>query len=338
MATTFVTGGTGFLGSYILRYLLSNGEQVRALKRSSSRMDLVADIADKIEWVEGDILDVVALEDAMKGIKRVYHSAAVVSFNPKEKDWMFKVNIEGTANVVNLALEQGVKKLLFVSSISALGRDMNVQHMDETAKWVESPINSQYSISKFKAECEVWRGIEEGLTAAIVNPTIIVGSGYWNNSSTALFSTIANGLKFYPKGGTGFVDVRDVARASIGLMNSDISGERYIVSGEDLKWKGFFDTMAKYLNVPAPSREITGWQREFFWRVEWLRSRLTGGSPLVTRETVRLSAHHFFYDHSKLKKALNFEFTPIEQSLRESCEQYLLSKEKGLDFAILTNI
>ncbi len=331
----FITGGTGFLGSYILRYLVESGERVRALKRSTSRMDLVADVADRVEWVEGDVLDVSALEAAMEGVDQVYHVAAVVSFNPKEKDWMFRVNIEGTANIVNLALALGVKRVLHTSSISALGRDVDHPRLDESAKWTNSPINTNYSVSKFKSECEMWRGIEEGLEAVIANPATIIGSGYWGNGTAALFSTLANGLKFFPKGGTGLVDVRDVAQASIQLMNSAISGERFIISAEDTAWKKFFSSAAKHLNVKAPTKTVSGLPLEIFWRVEWLRSRLTQSSPLLTKETVRMSAHQFYYDTTKLEKALNFKYRSIEDSIQEIAAQYVESQQAGRDFAYL---
>jgi len=327
----FITGGTGFLGSYILRYLVQSGERVRALRRSSSRMDLVADVADKVEWVEGDVLDVSALETAMEGMDQVYHVAAVISFNPREKDWMFKVNIEGTANIINLALELGVRRVLQMSSISALGRDLDHPRLDESAKWTNSPINTNYSISKFKSECEVWRGIEEGLDAVIANPATIIGSGYWGNGTAALFSTVANGLKFSPKGGTGLVDVRDVAQASIQLMNSGISGERFIISAEDTAWKDFFSSAARHLHVKVPTKTVSGLPLEIFWRMEWLRSRLTKSSPLITKETARLSAYQFYYDTTKLEKALNFKYRSIEDSIQEIAAQYVESQQAAAE-------
>jgi len=219
---TFVTGGTGFVGAYLLRYLVQEGVRVRALRRADSPMDLVAEIADKVEWVEGDILDVPFLETAMEGVDNVYHCAATVSFDPRDREHMMKVNIEGTANIVNICLSLNIRRLLHVSSIAALGREADTPHVNEAAKWSDSPLNSNYAISKFKAECEVWRGMAEGLDVVVVNPSVIVGSGYWEKGSSALFKTIGKGMKYYPAGGTGFVDVRDVARASIGLMNSDI--------------------------------------------------------------------------------------------------------------------
>jgi nucleoside-diphosphate-sugar epimerase len=168
MNKVLVTGATGFLGSYILRLLLKKGYKVRAIRRSSSPMAMLQDIADKVEWVEGDVTDLPFLEEATKDIDYVYHAAAAVSFNSKDKEKMMLVNGIGTENIVNVCLDNGVKKLLHVSSIAALGRKENVTEIDENAQWENSPLNSDYAISKFKAECEVWRGIQEGLNAVII--------------------------------------------------------------------------------------------------------------------------------------------------------------------------
>ena len=182
-----VTGGTGFVGSYLLRYLVQQGyTQIGAIKRPNSPMDLVEEIKDKIKWIEGDVLDIFSLEDALKGVQQLYHCAAVVSYSPKDFKQMMKVNVEGTANVVNLALEAGIKKMLYVSSIAALGKTEKTLWVDEQADWIPSKSNSQYSISKYLSEMEVWRGMAEGLRAAIVNPSVILGSGFWD-AGTANF-------------------------------------------------------------------------------------------------------------------------------------------------------
>jgi len=243
-----VTGGTGFLGAYLLAYLVKKGYQIKAIKRKTSSMDLVKNIQHKIEWLEGDILDTPFLETAMKGVQQVYHAAAIVSFDPRDAAFMLKVNAEGTANLVNAALYEGVEKLVHVSSIAALGRKEFQPNINETAQWENSKENSNYAISKFKAECEVWRGMQEGLKIAILNPSVIIGAGNWKQGSCQLIQKVAKGLQFYPKGSTGFVDVRDVARAAILLMESDISGERYILNGANWSYQKFFTQTALALN------------------------------------------------------------------------------------------
>jgi len=304
---TFVTGGTGFVGAYLLRYLVRDGARVRALKRADSPMDLVAEIADKIEWVEGDILDVSSLETAMQGVDNVYHCAAMVSFDPRDRKHMMKVNIEGTANVVNLCLSLNIRRLLHVSSIAALGREADTPHVNEMAKWSDSSLNSNYAISKF----------------------------YWEKGSAALFKTIGKGMKYHPAGGTGFVDVRDVARASMKLMNSDISGERFILNSENISWRNFMTLTAGQLQVAPPTRLIQGLPLEIFWRAEWLRSRFLNTKPILTRETVRNSAHTFYFDNTKIREAIGFQFLPIAATVQETAAQFIATYPKGIGFDIL---
>ena len=173
-----VTGATGFLGAYLLRQLVTQGHAIRALRRANSPMHLVEDIADLVEWVEADILDIVALETAFEGVTHVYHCAAMVSFHPRDVDRMMKINVEGTANIVNLSLSFGVQKLVHVSSIAAVGRSKERPQLDESSKWTTSKLNTNYAISKYMGEQEVWRGHAEGLAVGIVNPAIILGSGF----------------------------------------------------------------------------------------------------------------------------------------------------------------
>ena len=219
-----VTGGTGLLGSHLLLELARSGKNVRALKRKSSNISQVRkvflyyvqnadELLQNIEWFEGDLLDFGSIEDSLEGVKEIYHAGAVVSFYPSDHKSMLKVNIEGTANLVNLALEKAISKFCYVSSVSTLGRADNLGLTDEETYWKASNKNSQYAISKYGAEREVWRGIEEGLNAVIVNPSVILGPGDWKSGSPAFFSRIGKGLKFYTSGINGFVDVRDVSKA-----------------------------------------------------------------------------------------------------------------------------
>lgn len=331
-----VTGGTGFLGSYLLRYLVKNGEDVRALKRPNSPMDLVRSIEDQVEWVEGDLLDIGSLEDAMKGIRKIYHAAALMSFDPSDREKMNKINIEGTANIVNIALEHPIQKMIHVSSIAALGRTENQINYTEKSHWKNSSLNSSYAISKFHAECEVWRGIEEGLSAAIVNPSVILGSGFWNSGTCKFFGQVDDGLKFYPTGQTGWVDVRDVARIMIELMNSPIEGERFIVSNENIYYQNLLSQIAHTINKKPPTIKATPFLREVAWRTEWLKSKIFSSKPiLITRETAMLSSSRCVYDNSKLLESFNYSFSPIEETIKESAIQYLSSKEQGHKFATL---
>ena len=333
-----VTGGTGFIGSYLLRYLLSQGHSgIRALKRQGSSMALVQDVAGKIEWAEGDLLDLPALSEAMQGIGQVYHCAAVVSFNEKDNRRMIKVNQEGTANIVNISLDGGIEKLVHISSISALGRTRNGGAIDEQTKWQNDHWNSPYGISKQLAEMEVWRGVAEGLNAAIVNPSNVLGSGFWKDrtSTGQIFYKIWDGLPFYPRGGSGFVDVRDVVRFTVQLMESEISSQRYILNGENLSFKFLFDEIASTLAVKPPAIEVNPFIREIAWRAAWLASQITGKPAFITKQTARSSARTFRYDNRKSLDAFEFAYTPISQTIRETGTQFLASVEENFAPAVL---
>lgn len=330
-----VTGGTGLVGSYLLRYLLQKGYPVKAIKRATSPMDLVADIQHQIEWVEGDILDVPFLEKIMKDVHQVYHAAAVISFDPSQVSWMMQVNKEGTANIVNAALYRNIEKLIHVSSIAALGRKEYQPNIDESAQWENSKENSNYAISKFKAEAEVWRGIQEGLSAAIINPSVILGAGYWDSGSCKIFDRVARGLNHYPTGTTGFVDVRDVALAAIALMESDIEAERYIVNAANWSYKRLLTHLAKALQKKSPTKAAPKWIVDFMAKAEWVRSKLLNTSPLLTKETIRNLQSTYQYNNQKIQKELGFKFRPLEQTIVESANIYTKSKAKKQTSGVL---
>ncbi len=331
----FITGGTGFLGSYILRKLVKDGFEVRALKRASSRMDLVADVMDKVEWIEGDVLDIPVLEDAMEGVEKVYHAAAMVSFDPRDRKKMLQVNSEGTANIVNVGLYRGVKKLAYVSSIAAVGRSKKTNIVSEKTKWENNDLNTRYAVSKYLAEQEVWRGTVEGLPAVMINPTIIVGAGYWTETSCKMFKQVDDGLKYYTSGQTGFVDVRDAAEILIRLTESEIENQRYIVSGENMAYKDYFELIAKYLEKQPPSVKATDFMKQLVWRMEWLRSKFTGSRPLITKETAKMSSSQFEYENDKIIKTLDFKFNSIENAVKDTAAAFLASKAAGKEFGTL---
>jgi nucleoside-diphosphate-sugar epimerase len=334
-ALVLVTGATGFVGSYLIRQLLKDGWKVRALRRATSNMSLVADVANQVEWREADVTDLGALEDAFEGVTHVCHCAALVSFHPKDANKMLKINAEGTANVVNLCLDFGVKRLVHVSSIAALGRTPLRKHLDENAKWVDSPHNSRYAISKYRAEMEVQRGIAEGLSAAMVNPSMVVGSKDWDEGMSGFFKKIDQGLKFCPSGGSGFVDVRDVVRFMAHLLESDVQGERYILNVENLTHRDFFNRIAAELGVKPPPVTVGPLLAEVAWRVEWLKEKLLGATPMVTRESARASVTHYTYANEKSRSVFGFEYIPLEQTLREVAQQYKQAKQEGFAVKIL---
>src|SRR5579872_4967158 len=257
-ALILVTGGTGFLGAYIIRELIQRGYSVRALHRQGVMpFFLPAAIREQVEWVRCDIRDPLGLEDAMAGVDGVVHAAAKVSFSPRERRELWSINIEGTANVVNTALDLKVRRFLFVSSVAAIGRTGGNEEVTEDRSWEHNRYNTNYAISKFRGEMEVWRGIGEGLPAVVVNPSTILGYGDWNNSSCAIFRSVYNEFPWYTEGINGFVDVLDTARAIVRLLGTDIHGERYILNGENWSWRHLFETMAKEFGKKPPTREAT---------------------------------------------------------------------------------
>ncbi|MEI6683995.1 MAG: NAD-dependent epimerase/dehydratase family protein [Bacteroidota bacterium] len=328
-----LTGGTGLLGSHLLLDLVKAGKEVRAVKRAGSNMAMVRKVFSyyvenpdelfaKIHWADADLMDYGAIEDAMSGITEIYHCGAVVSFYPKDHKEMLKVNIEGTANLVNQAIAGKVGKFCYVSSVATLGRAENNEVSTEETYWVPSKKNSVYGISKYGAEREIWRGIEEGLNAVIINPSVILGPGFWQDNS-GLFRLVYEGLKYYTRGVNGYVDARDISKAMMGLMDQDKFGERYICSAANLSYQEFFTLIAKYLNKPAPTVNVPPSMTSIAWRVEAVRAFLTGSKPEVTREMATTTSQIYTYSSEKLCKALDFQFRPVEDSIREICAFYL---------------
>lgn len=331
-----VTGGTGFLGSYLLRYLVKKGyRNIRALKRGSSSMSLVEDVKNKIEWVDGDLLETVSLEEAMKDVQQVYHCGAMVSFDPKAARQVMRVNVEGTANVVNLALDFEVEKLVHISSIAALGRTKDAQNVSEATHFQKDKTNSNYSISKYLSEQEVWRGIAEGLPAAILNPSVIMGSGFWNNGTAQMFQQVWDGLSYYPVGSTGFVDVRDVAKMSILLMESDILNERIIANAKNLSYQQLFTKIAQQFNKKPPSIRASSALSGLVWRMDWLKSKLTGSKHVITKETADLVSGTFFFNNAKSLQHFAYEYLPVENTLEYTGKQFVEAQNTGQTFAIL---
>jgi len=329
----FVTGGTGLVGSHLLYDLVKGGAPVRALKRTGSDVDAVlrtfslyspeaAELVKSIEWVEGDILDMASLEDALEGVSEVYHCAAIVSFNPDDREEMLRVNVEGTANVVNACIEMNVRKLCHVSSIASLGRNTATSIVNEESHWKTSPRNSWYAISKYGAEREVWRGAEEGLKVVVVNPSVILGPGDWSKGSNALFRMASKGLKYYTSGMTGYVDVRDVSGAMIRLMESDVKGERFILNSANMSFRSFFDRLHSEFGKPNAWMRVRPWMAEIGWRIEKLRTSVMGVAPLITKETARAANYTYEFSSEKIIHALNYRFIPIENTIREVCGMY----------------
>jgi len=321
-----VTGGTGLVGAHLLFDLLQKEDKVYAIKRSHSSLDQLEQIfsfysADpqsllsKIEWIEAELLDYFSLEEALIGISQVYHCAALVSFKKKDKQKMLHANIEGTKNLVNASLHHNIEKLIHVSSIAALGRAEKGESANEKTPWKDSDKDSPYSISKYQSEMEVWRGIAEGLNAVIVNPSVILGPGDWSKGSPSFFKMMDKGMKYYSHGMNGYIYVRDVTRAMIELMDSDISGERFVLNGEDLTYLEFFNMMAKSLNKPFPSVEAKAWMMNLAWRGAYIKGFFSRKAPELTKSTARSFMSSYSYSSKKLVNAINFEYTALQKAI-----------------------
>ena len=328
----FVTGGTGLVGSHILLRLAKEGMPFKALKRETSSLQIcenvfsyyaAKDLFVKINWVIGDVNDIPALGKAMEGCSKILHCAGVISFHPTEVELMRKVNIEGTANVVNVAISKGIKKLGYISSIAALGRNSTVGIVDEECYFKATKLDSNYALSKYYAEQEVWRASQEGLDVVMVNPSVILGPGDWTKGSSQIFQRIHKGLKFYTTGSTGYVDVVDVANSLIALLFSEVKNERFIVNGTNLKYRDCFNRIADGFGKPHATIKVTPFLKEIAWRVEAFRSFITGKKPLLTQETANSAMTNGTYSTAKIKSAIEFQFTDIDSTIKKYCDWFI---------------
>lgn len=321
-----VTGGTGLVGAHLLLHLVENGEIVRAIYRTTSSIEKTKNLFslyhkshlfEKIEWLEADILDVPSLEMAFQNIELVYHCAALISFDPKDEEAIRKTNIEGTANIVNFCLIYGIKKMLFVSSIAALGDPTSAETtISETTEWNPEKPHSDYAISKYGAEMEVWRGQQEGLHVLIVNPGIIIGPGFPDQGSGALFSAVAKGLSFYTLGTTGFVAVSDVVEMSIKLMNSDIKNERFTLIENNYSFQEILNCIADGMQVKRPRFHANSLLMKVFWRVDWFLNTFLFQKRKLSRASAKASYSKSIYDNSKIKAVLNIDFNDVKDFIK----------------------
>jgi nucleoside-diphosphate-sugar epimerase len=320
--------------------LMKDETPIRAIYRSEKSLKKVKrafelynidweDASQKIEWTKSDLLNPDTLSEVFQSVVTVFHCAAMVSFNKRDKETLFKVNIEGTANVVNLCLEKGVKKLCHVSSTAAIGKSPQTGIRNEECTWQNDGSLSHYSISKYFSELEVWRGSEEGLDVVIVNPSIIIGAGDWTKSSSNLFLKIWKGLKFYSLGINAFVDVRDVSRAMVQLMKSPIKNKRFLVVSENLTFQHVFNLIATSLKKSNPSILVKPWMAKLIWRVEAVKTFLFGTDPLVTKESAKSALDEVCYSNEKLKKELDFEFYSIQESVLHTSKLFLRDHSSG---------
>ncbi|MCX6350886.1 MAG: NAD-dependent epimerase/dehydratase family protein [Bacteroidetes bacterium] len=352
-----VTGGSGFAGSYLLYELCKTEEKVRAIKRTSTSLKqvkfvfgLMADafayedvdatyilaaeelresLFNKIEWVDADLNDEESLLAALDGITEVYHAAAEVSFVKKDAAKTTKTNVDGTALLVNLCLQKGIEKFCFFSSIASLNREDN-KLTDEAMPDAIPDFSSVYSQTKYQAEMEVWRAMAEGLNAVIINPAVIIGAGDFSKGSIKIIDTLYHGLAAYPTGSTGFVDVRDVAKAAIQLMQTPKAfGQRYVLVSENVSYEYLFKNVCKEFNRKAPNIKAHKTLGYMAWAMLAIKAMVTGKPQSITKELVYTASKKFSFSNHKIKTEVGFNFTPISQTIHDACEGYLISIYDG---------
>lgn len=329
-----VTGGTGLVGSHLLYSLLKDNKNIRATYRTPENLmhvkkvfshytQEIKSLFDKIEWVEASINDIPVLSKVFEGVTHVYHCAAYIDFDPKNYSILKKINIEGTANIVNLCLDNDIKKLCYVSSVATMGTPENGELINEETDWNPETDNNVYAITKFGAEMEVWRGTQEGLDVVIVNPGVILGETNWNSGSGVIIKNASKGVPFYTTGGFGIVDVRDVVIAMISLMRSSIKNKRYLLIGKNIYHKDLLVVLSKYFDVAPPKKQIPKWVLSGIQKIDWVSAKVFRTKRKLLKTYVRSMYKISFYDATKIERELSFRYTPYEETIERVVNSYL---------------
>ena len=329
-----VTGGTGLVGSHLLLDLLKSEEKVRVIHRRTSNLEAVKKIFryylqpeeanlyfQKIDWVEADLTDIPALEKAFVGIDRVYHCAALVSFDSSLAGKLRKINIEGTANIANLCISTKVKKLCYVSSIATMDLNVGEEFITEDFTWNPEKDHTEYAITKHGAEIEVWRASQEGVPVIILNPGVILGPGFWDKGSGEIFQKVDKGLNFHFPKTTGFIGVKDVSRAAVSTMNSPHINEQFILVSENLSFREILNEVAENLGRPRPKKELKPWMVTIGWLYQSVLSWF-GGEKLIRKDDSRSLFEHTYYSNDKIQRVLNFRFTPVKEVIEKTAALY----------------
>lgn len=330
-----VTGGTGLVGSHLLLELLVAGKKVRATYRKNSDLNAVKKIFtysipaeeaeflfSQIEWKEASLTDIPALTEAFTGISKVFHAAALVSFNKANTAALRKTNIEGTANIVNLCIEKRVEKLCYISSIATMGLSIGETEISENFTWHPEKDHSEYAISKHGAEIEVWRASQEGIPVVILNPGIILGPGFWNKGTGQIFSRINKGLNYHFPKITGFVGVKDVAKLALLTMDSGVKNDQFIVVAQNLSFKKVLEKVAVGLGKIPPTIELKPWMIYLAWMYQSITSALFNFKKNISRQDHKTLFEHSFYNNTKVKETFNYQFQPIETVIEETVAAY----------------
>lgn len=323
------------MGSHLLLDLARSNQKVRAIYRSKKSLEAVkrvfsysnseeeaARLLSSIDWVKADITNVPSLEPAFENVKRVYHCAALVSFDSSKDSILRKVNIEGTANVVNYCIKNKIEKLCFVSSIATLDLNPQEKIISESSHWNKEKDHNMYAITKYGAEMEVWRASQEGVPVVMINPGVIIGAGFWDSGSGRIFSKIQKGLKYYINKVTGFVGVEDVVKSMQLVMNSPIENEQFIVVSENLSFKVIFEKVAKVLEKQPPKKKLRSWMVYTGWFFQGLRGLITGNEKHLTLNSAKSFAEKSYYSNERICSSLNFEFEPMDAVIKRTGKRF----------------
>jgi dihydroflavonol-4-reductase len=309
-----ITGITGLLGSYLAKELAVIGE-LHGLKRKNSKLDLLGDLSDHILWHEGDINDYASLEEAFEGMDMVVHAAGFISYDPKDKEKLIRINVEGTANVVNVMLQKKISKLIHISSVAALGRAPEVSFIDENFKWVASPMNTPYGTSKYLGELEVWRAAQEGLDVMIFNPSVLLGKITDQRSSTAIYNYVLEENKYYPLGSINYIDVRDAAALVLRLYHMGSWNNRYVLNKESISYEIFFQKMGEAFQKKAPTIPVSSWMMNIALLGLRIRNVFKERGVPIQAQTMKLSQQSITFGNEKATKATGFEYMPLDCTL-----------------------
>lgn len=319
-----LTGATGFFGRHLANALVAAGQPFTALVREGSDRSHLEALGTAVTFVVGDINDPERLLEIFRGVDTIIHAAAFVSFQASDRKKLQLVNGEGTANVVNMALEAGVRRLIHLSSVAVLNRRDGGPVVTLKDRWPEERPNTSYAESKFAAEREVWRGQAEGLEVAVLYPTHMLGPGDWaHDHAPRLWQQAARERGFYPTGTTGFVDVRDVAEAVLFLLDQDQDGERFLLNAANLSWRDAMTRIAESIGAKAPTLKVHPWQSALLWPVEALRARVAGTKPIITRESHQNVQADFQYDGSAYTNVTGKKYRDIGQTIRETGKAFV---------------
>ena len=328
-----VTGGTGIVGAHLLLKCVKQNSKVVATYRRKEGLKKIKTLFENlspenhkhfktIEWIKAPLNDLTLLNNAFKNIDYVYHCAAKVTLADSNAEKLMKSNVEGTANIVNASIKHKIKKLVYVSSIAAIGADKYITTVDEDSSWNSDQNHTAYAYSKYGAELEVWRGSQEGLNVVIVNPGIILAGELWERSTASLFRDVAKGIKFYPTGSAAVVAVEDVVNVLMKLMKSDVLNERFILVAENISQKELFSKIATSIGIKPPNIPLKKWFLYCAFVFEKIFKIIGIRKNFLSIALIEILTSNQKYEGSKICGAINFHYDNIDETIKRIGTSY----------------